>query len=200
MEKVYLAGPDVFFKDREARFLKLEALCHSFGLKGIRPADGEGVDPLSLQGRKGAEYFYTENMARLKSCDAAIFNLEAFRNPLEPDSGTVFELATALASGIPVAGYFSEANIPLRQRTETAFGPLTVDGEKNLRDHQFGLLVEDFDLPLNLMLGVSCPLFTSPAFALAEVKSQLSIEPLNVLLSNEQPQRPNEKKSPEEGL
>lgn len=184
MEKVYLAGPDVFFKDRESRFLKLEALCQSVGLKGIRPADGEGVDHLALQGRKGAEYFYTENMLRLGSCNAAIFNLEPFRNPLEPDSGTVFELATALARGIPVAGYLSEANLSLKQRTETAFGPLTMDAENNLRDHQFGLLVEDFDLPLNLMLGVRCPLFTSAALALSEVKAQLSMEPLDGVITN----------------
>jgi hypothetical protein len=74
-------------------------------------------------------------------------NLNPFRGA-EPDSGTCVEIGYALALGKPVIGYAADLR-PLRERLH-ASGP-GADGR--YRDGA-GMVVEDFGLPLNLMLAV----------------------------------------------
>jgi hypothetical protein len=74
-------------------------------------------------------------------------NLNPFRGA-EPDSGTCVEIGYALALGKPVVGYAADL-LPLRERTN-ASGP-GADGRYRDVD---GMVVEDFGLPLNLMLAV----------------------------------------------
>ena len=77
-------------------------------------------------------------------------NLEFFRGP-EPDSGTCFEVGYAIALGKPVIGYVPESGSfadRIRARHPQAVGAGLVDAA--------GWQLEEFGLPLNLMLGVPC--------------------------------------------
>lgn len=89
-------------------------------------------------------------------------NLNPFRGA-EPDSGTVFEVGYAIALGKPVWGYLDDAR-PIALRTAHTAHP---DG-RLLDEH--GQQVEDFGLPLNLMLACSIHVVAGgPEACLAEI-------------------------------
>jgi nucleoside 2-deoxyribosyltransferase len=78
-------------------------------------------------------------------------NLNPFRG-CEPDSGTCVEVGFALALGKPVTGYL-EGTESTVERVGRVQGGVDVGADGRPRDHE-GLLIEDFGLPLNLMLAV----------------------------------------------
>ncbi|AKA23687.1 nucleoside 2-deoxyribosyltransferase [Pseudomonas chlororaphis] len=136
---IYLAGFDLFRRDALARGEYLKRLCAAQGLRGLYPFD----QPVAAQAtpEHTARLICQQNLRLLRDCDAVLANLNAFRG-LEPDSGTAFEVGMAVALGKPVWAWF-EAPATLREQV-----PHDADG----RDAQ-GLLVEDFNLPRNLMLA-----------------------------------------------
>jgi nucleoside 2-deoxyribosyltransferase len=136
--KLYIAGPDVFRPDAPAWADGVRALCRGAGHEALIPLDGAET---------GAEGIYRNNLRLIEAADAVLANLNPFRGA-EPDSGTCVEIGYALARGKAVIGY-ADSLLPLRQRI-TAGGP---DPDGRYRDAE-GLLVEDFGLPLNLMLAV----------------------------------------------
>ncbi len=137
--KVYLAGFDVFRPDAIERGAYLKRLCAKHGLEGLYPMDNALPDGLS--GTEAAHWIATQNMAMVRSCDAVLANLGNFRGA-EPDSGTAFEMGAAVALGIPVWAYFNEKK-PLREQIATDAQGLCTEG----------YVVEDFNLPKNLMLA-----------------------------------------------
>ena len=149
LRRLYLAGPDVFRPDAAAHGRRLVALCAEYGFTGVFPFDGS----LSLDGatpHAAATRIYHANIAHLDACDAVVANLDFFRGP-EPDSGTCFEVGYAVARGKPVVGYVPEEGSfaqRIRKRHPQAVG-------EGLSDAQ-GWQLEEFGLPLNLMLGVPC--------------------------------------------
>jgi len=140
--KLYLAGPDVFRPDALAWAEEGRRLCASFGCTALIPLDGVETT---------APGIYQANIALIQSADAVLANLNPFRG-CEPDSGTCVEVGFALALGKPVIGYLA-SNETTTQRVARMFGATleTRDGRPIDRD---GLFVEDFGLPLNLMLAV----------------------------------------------
>lgn len=150
--RVYLAGPDVFRPDAAAHGRGLVALCAEYGFAGVFPLDeslgesaGEGLAPRAL-----ADRIYRANLAHIDACDAVLANLDFFRGP-EPDSGTCFEVGYATARGKPVIGYVREGGTfaeRIRRRWPQAVGEGLADAA--------GWQLEEFGLPLNLMLGVPC--------------------------------------------
>lgn len=128
MKKVYLAGFDVFAPDAKQRGVKMKMLCAGRGLIGLYPLDNEA---------DGAEAIFRGNCGLIDQADAVIANLNAFRGR-EPDSGTCFEVGYAFAKGKKVYGYVSDART-MREKLGGA--------DEN------GFSVEDFGLPLNLMLS-----------------------------------------------
>ncbi|WP_222432858.1 nucleoside 2-deoxyribosyltransferase [Caenimonas sedimenti] len=148
MHRLYLAGPDVFRPDPLEHGRRLTALCAAHGFEGIFPYTAQL--PAHLQApREQAEHIYRINIAHIEACDAVLANLDFFRGP-EPDSGTCFEVGYAVARGKPVVGYVAEAGSfaqRIRQRYPHAVAPGgTVDTS--------GWSLEEFGLPLNLMLAV----------------------------------------------
>jgi nucleoside 2-deoxyribosyltransferase len=134
---VYLAGPDVFAPEPLARGLALKALCAQWGFEGLYPLDGEPAP----QGPEQSLSIWRANCALIDRAEAVLANLRPFRGA-EPDSGTVWEVAYAHARGKPVVGYLPDARA---QRDRLAvLAPGGVDSE--------GWAVEDFGLPLNLMI------------------------------------------------
>lgn len=139
--RVYLAGPEVFHPDARCLAAKKIALCARFGLEGVFPADNGS----HLAG--DARGIYRANLDRIALCQGVLANLSPFRGP-HADPGTVFEVALALARGLPVAGY---TGVPGTLKDRIRQGPRPgADAD--------GLAIEDFGLPENLM----------PAVALAE--------------------------------
>ncbi|SBP87487.1 nucleoside 2-deoxyribosyltransferase [Thiomonas delicata] len=169
--RVYLAGPDLFFEDRDARYARLRAACAHAGLEAVTPTDGLEVHtegPLPL-----AEQIYQHNLHQLRTCDAVLVNLSPFRG-VEPDSGSVFEAAFALATGKPVAGWIGDAWSTTQRRA--VLRKVWRDADGRVRDKTDGGLVEDFGLPVNLMLACSFAVMPTPWHAIDRLAELLGVE------------------------
>lgn len=142
--RVYLAGPDVFYPDAAQRYRKLKAIAKRYGFNVFTPVDGTlPTDTTDL-----SQAIFNSNHALLNNADAVLANLSPFRGA-EPDSGTVWEAAFAIARGKLVVGYIQpyETLLARAQRLGMADGyssSTPVDND--------GLSIENFGLPLNLML------------------------------------------------
>jgi nucleoside 2-deoxyribosyltransferase len=148
LQRIYLAGPDVFRPDAAEHGRRVVALCAEHGFDAVFPL--EGALPTGLSPQALARHIYQANIAHIAACDAVLANLAFFRGP-EPDSGTCFEVGYAVALGKPVIGYVPESGSfaeRIRQRHPHAVGTGLVDAA--------GWQLEEFGLPLNLMLGVPC--------------------------------------------
>lgn len=142
MIKAYLAGPDVFRPDALAWAEAARKQCYAAGVKALIPLDNDAYTAAGI---------YAHNIAMIRAADAVLANLNPFRGA-EPDSGTCFEVGYALALGKPVFGYLAEAGSSADRVARWQGHPLEVrDGRRYDRD---GQLVEDFGLPLNLMLAI----------------------------------------------
>ena len=128
--KLYLAGYDVFRKDAKQYGEKLKKLCKQYGAIGLYPLDNEGDN---------AEDIFKGNLHLLEQCDAVIANLNFFRGD-DMDSGTAFEIGYAFARGKRIWGYLQDAR-PLKEK----LGKCDCNG----------FMVENFQLPLNLMIACS---------------------------------------------
>lgn len=142
---LYLAGFDVFRPDAARHGIALQQQCRQHGFVGHYPTDPS--PPADLAGAALAHWILQSNLAAIRQADAVMANLNPFRG-LEPDSGTVFEVGYAHALGKPVWAYVDDDR-PLPQRVPHE---LRQDGRRF--DTQ-GYQVEDFGLPLNLMLACS---------------------------------------------
>jgi len=144
--KIYLAGFDVFRKDAVEHGERLREACLRHGFVGLYPMDNKL--PSALHGRALAQWIYQANIELIKAADFVVANLNPFRGS-EPDSGTSFEVGYAIALGKSVWAYIDDE--------KTLVEPLTghqAEAGKNYVDEN-GFIIEDFDLPLNLMLGAS---------------------------------------------
>ena len=173
--RVYLAGPDVFFRHSAAVFAHLKACCTRLGLVGLEPSDG-GLS----QGQRGsddalAQRIYEGNIALIHAADGVIANLMDFRG-LEPDPGTVFEVGYAIALGKPVVAYGVPAGT-YAQRV-AARTPCAPDGTGTLRETASGLMVEGLGQRLNLMLTRSAELADSAEDALQRLARRLGTGPV----------------------
>lgn len=133
--KLYIAGPDVFRPDAEAWAETVRALCWRQGHDALIPLDGT---------HSTAAAIYRNNLRLIGEADAVLANLNPFRGA-EPDSGTCVEIGYALALGKPVIGY-ARSLVPMRDRLCPISAGRCTD--------EAGWAVEDFGLPLNLMLAV----------------------------------------------
>ena len=154
MTSIYLAGFDVFRKDAIEYGKRLQALCADYGFTGLYPLDQAA--PEGLSGPDTARWIYEANIALLHRADVVMANLDDFRGPGEPDSGTAFEVGYAIALGKPVWGYASESST-LRERVTTS-----IDADGDAIDAR-GYVVEDFGLSKNLMLACSVRLVQGTA-------------------------------------
>lgn len=146
---VYLAGPDVFHPEIARIRREKKALCEAGGFRPLDPCDNDNFS--------SSEAIYLANLTMVDRADLVVANLTPFRG-VEPDSGTVFEVARAIALGKPVFGYMASLTVQMN-RVEAFYGPIVYDDRLNpdrcqwpcSRDRD-GYAVEDFGLPLNLMV------------------------------------------------
>lgn len=147
LQRLYLAGPDVFRPDAAEHGRRLVALCAAYGFDAVFPLSDTlpALPPNAL-----ARHIYERNIAHIAACDAVIANLDFFRGP-EPDSGTCFEVGYATALGKRVVGYVPEDG-SFAERIRRRHPHVVGDAQKDVH----GWELEEFGLPLNLMLGVPC--------------------------------------------
>jgi nucleoside 2-deoxyribosyltransferase len=143
MIRAYLAGPDVFRPDARVWADGARALCREYGVEALVPLDGNA---------RSASGIYQQNIDQIRAADVVLANLNPFRG-VEPDSGTCFEVGFALALEKRALAYLSTAGT-LADRVARWQGQPLCD-KAGIHFDRDGLVVEDFGLPVNLMLGVS---------------------------------------------
>lgn len=154
--RVYIAGHDIFRADAAIWAESVRDLLACHGHQALIPLDGDEVT---------AGGIYRANIQMILSADAVLANLNPFRGD-EPDSGTCFEVGFAIAQGLPVIGYLRDGR---RQIDKVGDG----DAERPLDAN--GQLIENFGLPLNLMLAIPCRIVVGDlSAAVAELSTLIS--------------------------
>jgi nucleoside 2-deoxyribosyltransferase len=134
--RVYLAGPDVFFKDAKGEGEKLKKLCAEHGMEGVFPLDANiAFKDSDTPEAKGMKIFLA-NVELIRGCQAVLANMMPWRGP-STDPGTAWEMGFAFSRAMPVVGY-----TPDMRRYHERFTP----------DEY---LSENFNLIDNLMLDCS---------------------------------------------
>lgn len=129
MKKIYLAGFDVFYDDAIERGIKMKNICSQYGFVGLYPLDNKADT---------AKDIFNADVDQIDQCDIVVANLNDFRGT-DMDSGTAFELGYGYAKHKKLFGYMSN--------TDSLVKELGIV-DKN------GFNVENFGLPINLMIGV----------------------------------------------
>lgn len=160
IQSLYLAGPDIFRPDAVARGEQLKALCARHGFEGLFPLDAQVAGHATGDPLETARWIYRADIGLLDAADAVLANLDFFRGA-EPDSGTCFEVGYAIARGKPVYGYVPEDG-SLAERIRARCPQFL--GTEIGQDMQ-GWELEEFGLPLNLMLAVPCVIVIGDAEA-----------------------------------
>ena len=132
--KVYIAGFDVFAGDADVRRVRAIEACRARGLVPLHPLDNVAQTSRDI---------YEGNVGLIREADVVVANLNPFRGPCGPDAGTAFEVGFARALDKPVWAYADEVS-SMRERMDAT--------------DVHGFNVEDFDLPMNLMLAESVTL------------------------------------------
>lgn len=154
---VYLAGPAVFHPAVKALFKHMVEVCAEHGLTAIIPFGGDGSqDALlaSLSPTERATAIRAGNIERIASCDVVLACISPFRGP-GADPGTAWEMGYGEALGKNVVAWCEDS------QDYMARVPHDCDDDGRIFCRQHGMLVENFNLPDNLMLtagphGVQC--------------------------------------------
>jgi nucleoside 2-deoxyribosyltransferase len=149
--RVYLAGPDVFLPDPQARGAELKRICARHGLHGVFPLDElEQDEPPEWAALPLPRRIALRNEAHILGSAALIANLTPFRGP-SADVGTVFELGFMRALGRPVFGWSN--GLPDFTARTLAFlgGEVTPQPGSGYRDAE-GMGLEAFGCLDNLMI------------------------------------------------
>lgn len=128
MKTIYIAGFDVFYPDAIQRGAQMKIACAERGFIGLYPMDNEADN---------AQEIFEGNLSFIRRADIIVANLNPFRGK-EMDSGTAFEIGYAHALGKEIWGYLDDDRT-MRERLGEA--------DEN------GFSVENFGLPINLMIG-----------------------------------------------
>lgn len=146
---LYLAGPDVFFKEPIELGQAKKALCERYGFEGLYPLDKE-IEDLSDKLKARAE-IYVGNIDLIKRADAVVANATPFKG-VDADAGTAFEVGYAAALGKPVHLY-SAVDDTLFERNARYAADRLMDATL-LRPDDYS--VDDFEGGVNLMLLEAC--------------------------------------------
>lgn len=104
---IYLAGPDIFRKDKLHYCSLQKAILLQYNLKPEHPIDNNIIDDTSPWG------IFQADVGQINRSMAIFANLQPYAGQ-EPDDGTMFEVGYGIAKGVPVYSYpgqlFSEVN------------------------------------------------------------------------------------------
>lgn len=145
--KIYIAGPGVFLPNAKEHGILLKEICKKYGFKGLYPLDND----VSFDGNKSkkqiARMIKVGNTNFIKEADIIVANLNPFRG-FEMDSGTAYELGYADAINKKIVGFMDDTRSIIEKY------PNAKKNKKNVIVDEKGFSIEDFELPINLMIGV----------------------------------------------
>jgi nucleoside 2-deoxyribosyltransferase len=147
MQKVYLAGPEVFLPDAIEIGRRKKELCGRYGFEGLFPFDNE-IEPKAA-GEGADKVIYQANERMIRRADLGICNLTPFRGA-NADVGTVFELGMLVGLGKRVFGYTNVTDDFLarcQSRDRVSLDPV----RRAWRDSN-GMTIENFGNADNLMI------------------------------------------------
>lgn len=130
MQKIYIAGADVFLPNAMEVLNTKKETCKRYGYEGMTPFDLDGDN---------SSVIYQNNISLIQKADIVVANLNDFRGDCI-DDGTAFEIGYATALGKKVYGYRSDLTNMI-----TRLGDKDKDGNT----------VENFGNCVNLMLAES---------------------------------------------
>lgn len=133
--KIFISGPDIFYKDGEKILSENKKLCGKYGFEGISPLDS---------GAESAEDIFKYDVKSLESADVIISNINSFRG--ETDPCTAFEIGMAYALGKKIYAYTSDIRSTVQKYAVKEENGKYFDSNSNE--------VENFGLPCNLMISV----------------------------------------------
>jgi nucleoside 2-deoxyribosyltransferase len=148
MQKVYLAGPEVFFPDGEAITEAKRALTRDYGFV---PNIWSGAQDWPTDKFEIGVFIARNNEAVMNDSDFIIANMTPFRG-ISTDVGTAFEIGYMCAQGKPAFGYTNDARFYGQRATDDFYkGDVTPD-DKGVNRAPDGQMVEDHFMSDNLML------------------------------------------------
>lgn len=130
MKKIYIAGYDVFSDDALKTGEEYKQICSIYGFCGLYPLDNK---------LSSSKDIFNGNISLINKSDILIANLNNFRGQTM-DDGTAFELGYGYAKNKILYGYIDS--------------DLDMIGKIGKKDDE-GYNVEDFGLPINLMIAES---------------------------------------------
>ncbi len=151
--KVYIAGPDVFFRNASEVMRKKGEMALEYGFLPSTLAE----DGAALGGDTPFAFGLSIGLANEKMMDESDFiiaNLTPFRG-ISADVGTAFEVGYMRAQGKPCFGYSNTARGYFTRLTEDYYagGPFEADGDVTRASD--GLMIENHGMRDNLMLDTA---------------------------------------------
>ena len=148
MRSIYLAGPDVFHSDGEARLSAKADIVRDAGYLPVHAGVMEYPE-CATRFASGCAISAVNELC-LRGADILMANLTPFRG-ISADTGTVFELAFMAALNRPIFGYTEDSRTHLQRVRDHYQIDLTPDPQGILRGPD-GLMVEHHDMTDNLMI------------------------------------------------
>jgi nucleoside 2-deoxyribosyltransferase len=148
--KIYLAGPEVFFRDPMKIAKEKKQLCVEHGFASLFPldvkikAEGIPIDEVALRIRRS-------NESLIRSCGMVIANITPFRG-VSIDVGTAYEIGFARALGKPCFMY-SNSYDDYEDRVIDQDGGIWYQRADGTNEDTEGLQIENFGLIDNLMVA-----------------------------------------------
>lgn len=147
---LYIAGPDVFFRNGDELMRRKGELALEYGFAPSVMAETEldatGLAPFEFGCRISAA-----NERMMRDADVAIANLTPFRG-IAADVGTAFEVGFMRALGRPVFGYTNVARGYFERLTEDYYGGRAAREADGYFRGPDGMMVENHMMVDNLML------------------------------------------------
>lgn len=143
-EKIYLAGPEVFFSNSLEIGNKKKEICEKYGFEGLYPLDNE-VPSDNRKPRDIGLDISKLNEKLINDCDFLVANIRPFRGP-SLDVGTAYEIGYAKALGKKCYGYSN--NVSGYNARVKDYYNLDIN-DKFDKNKMF---IENFDMIDNLMI------------------------------------------------
>jgi len=120
MNRVYLAGPEVFLVNARDVGARKRAICARHGLVGVFPADEEASRDAAIPPHECALAISRAMETAMRRCSAMIVNLTPFRG-VSADVGSAYEMGFMRALGRPIFAYTNDAR-PFFDRVAASCG------------------------------------------------------------------------------
>ena len=148
--KLFLADSNIYYKDCHSRVEANIAFCSEHGFEAFHPLKSnfhakEGMTPHEM-----AAAIAQNNLKQLDSCDVLMAELDPWRG-CEVDTGVSFEVGYMLAKGKKIYGYMKDAATTYCTR----YPVKTFDEEDGVYRDEQGRRLEEFGLPVNLMVATN---------------------------------------------